>query len=343
MNVDEKLRAIRDAIQQDVGDRGLARDPHANLINACPDDFAAACRSLAVHPAPILGVVTGFFIPAAGYGETDGPLGAVYLARTLPALGVRVALVTDGFCRPALAAGLTACGAGGDVRLMTVPPPGHPWDAFLQVDWPTFARTTIGLTHLLALERVGPSHTTASVQTGAGADSLPGPSLRDFAHEVPREHRDRCHTMRGVDITGHTSPAHLLFEQAKQDAAHVVTLGVGDGGNEIGMGKVPWSVIRVNIPNGAVIACRIATDYLIVAGVSNWGAYALACGVAAVKGITPPADWFDPDRELSILGTMVKEGPLVDGVTGEFTPTVDGLSFEQYAAPLRRLGEIMRA
>ncbi len=48
---DALLRAIRDLIQQDVNHRGLATDPEANLINACPDDFAAACRSIAETPS----------------------------------------------------------------------------------------------------------------------------------------------------------------------------------------------------------------------------------------------------------------------------------------------------
>src|SRR5262245_10649909 len=63
MNKEDAFLAIRDSIQHDVGNRGLARDPAANLITACPDDFAAACRSIAEHPAPVVGVVTGFWIP----------------------------------------------------------------------------------------------------------------------------------------------------------------------------------------------------------------------------------------------------------------------------------------
>src|SRR5258707_15589890 len=110
MTLDDKLLAIRDVIQHDVGNRGLARDPVANLINACPDDFAAACRSIAEHPAPVVGVVTGFWIPSARMGETDGPLGAVYLARTLGPMGIPVWLLTDPFCTLALHAGLRASG-----------------------------------------------------------------------------------------------------------------------------------------------------------------------------------------------------------------------------------------
>jgi len=67
------------------------------------------------------------------------------------------------------------------------------------------------------------------------------------------------------------SPAHRLFEHVANDPA-ITTIGIGDGGNEIGMGKIPWDTIRRNIPNGGLIACRVPVDHLIVAGVSNWGA-----------------------------------------------------------------------
>jgi hypothetical protein len=117
----------------------------------------------------------------------------------------------------------------------------------------------------------------------------------------------------------------------------LTTIGIGDGGNEIGMGKISWDVIRRNIPGGAKIACRVPTDHLIVAGVSNWGAYGLAAGVYALRGRPLPAELCDIERERQLLQIMVERGPLVDGVTGQQTATVDGLPFERYAAPLSRL------
>ena len=112
-----------------------------------------------------------------------------------------------------------------------------------------------------------------------------------------------------------------------------VTIGIGDGGNEIGMGKVPFATICKNIPNGDAVACRTATDHLIVAGISNWGAYALAAGVMLLRGKVD-AGLFDVDRERQLLELLVERGPLVDGVTGQRTATVDGLAFDEYAKPL---------
>jgi hypothetical protein len=331
------LTAIRDLIQEDVGNRGLRTDPVSNLVNACPDDFAAACRSIAETPQPAIAIVTGFWIPTATppCGETDGPLGALFLARALVPLRVKVTLVTDVFCRRAVEAGLSACGLETAVELRTLPGLHEPVVERLAGDWLAFVRE-IGLTHLVALERVGPSHTPESIAAQLG----PQDSLRQFLDEVPKDERDRCRTMRGLDITPQTGPAHLLFEAVKAHVPHITTIGIGDGGNEIGMGKIAWDVIRRNIPRGGLIACRVPTDHLIVCGVSNWGAYGLAAGVRLLRGAAPDPELFDVERERALLEVMVKEGPLVDGVRGVTSATVDGLDFDGYAEPLRRLANI---
>jgi hypothetical protein len=151
----------------------------------------------------------------------------------------------------------------------------------------------------------------------------------------------RCYTMRGRDISEHLNPR--INKRTMPLLYHEVSIGIGDGGNEIGMGKIPHETIVKNIPNGDLIHCRVPTDYLIVAGVSNWGAYALAAGVYVLRGVTPPADLFDPDRERAILEVMVREGPLVDGVTGKQTATVDGLTWDEYAKPLVRIRDILES
>jgi hypothetical protein len=322
------LNELRDLIQRDVGNRGLCTDPERNLINAFPDDFAAACRSLAEHPKPSLAVVTGFYIPTANppAGETDGPLGALFLARALMPLGIPVTLVTDDFCMRALQAGLTECDLKDQVPLVTLPTPAH---VVSGADcWIEEPKGVPAFSHVLAIERVGPSH------------------VRD---EVPLADRDRCHTMRGRDITDLMSPVHRFFESWEicDEAARsfgfisdLTTIGIGDGGNEIGMGKIPWEVIDRNIPRGGLVACRIATQHLIVCGVSNWGAYALAAGVAILRGQKLASPLFDPDTERRILQVMVDAGPLVDGVTGAPTATVDGLTWEQFADVLVKVNSV---
>jgi hypothetical protein len=329
MTLDEKLAAILAAVQTDPGGRGLARDPHDNLFTATAGDFAAACRSIADYDQPgphgplrpELLVVTGFHIPTADPPafETDGPLGAAFLARALIPLDCSFILMIDRDAQPLFR-------AAGILHL------GHDWatahvpaaalsDHHLLTD-PSGLRNFPAFSHVIGLERVGP-----------GADG-------------------RCRNMRGRDITDHTAPADRLFRliprldprAASLTPEHhrpAVTIGIGDGGNEIGMGKIHPDTVAKNIPNGGLVHCRVPTDHLIVAGVSNWGAYALAAGVYVLRGQKPPPDLFDPDREREILEVMVREGPLVDGVTGKQTATVDGLTWDEYAKPLVRIREIL--
>jgi D-glutamate cyclase len=307
---DGLLDKIRDAIQQDVNQRGLVGD----LFNACRDDFAAACRSIAETPQPALAIVTGFFIPHAQppCGETDGPLGAIFLARALTSLGISVSLLTDTFCLQPLKIGLDACGLQSRVLVNTLPPFTYSWDVFLDLVWQQF-RNRMSLTHLMALERAGPGFNA------------------------------RCHNMHGRDVTEEMAPAHLLFEHTARQTLPLHTIGIGDGGNEIGMGKIAADVIARNVRHGERIACRVSTDYLIVAGVSNWGAYALAAGVAVLRRQRLPASLFDVEQERELLRIMVEQGPLVDGVTARPTVSVDGLPFEKYAEPLQRIGAILES
>lgn len=378
----ELLEKLRTLLQEDVGGRGLKTDAEANLINACPEDFEVACRSIADHPGAKILVVTGFHIPDADppSSETDGPLGALFLARALTPLGIEVLIATDGTATAALHAGLEFCHLQDRVRI--IPLPREAWDDQVYKDmvFGGTARSLKPLTHLIALERVGPGHTLKSLQSQPALEALPEsyhhqelqdgegdkrilvrsaelannsrglPASQllalcmivdDFERLVPLNERNRCHTMRGIDITEQTTPSHLLFEEAAHLDPPAVTIGIGDGGNEIGMGKIAWNVIRNNIQNGGKIACRVPTDYLITAGVSNWGAYGLASGVRLLRKAPHDADLFDRDRERQLLQVMIDFGPLVDGLSGERVLAIDGLSFDRYAETLVQMGNLL--
>jgi len=306
MTHEEKLAAILAAVQTDPGNRGLARDPDDNLFTATAGDFERACRSMASASLTRIGLLTGFYVPTANPPafETDGPLGSLFLAEVLRSLAYEPWIFLPSPCDAILERRGKLIGA----NVLSVPPSTHPWFAFLAND---FAHARIGMSHLISIESVGPSWKDG-----------------------------RLYSMRGNDITDHSSPIyHFVDESNRLGCPH--TIGIGDGGNELGMGCVPWATVARNIPNGELIACRVPTDYLIVAGVSNWGAYALAAGLFVLLDRKPPADLFDPDRELAILEAMVREGPLVDGVTGKQTATVDGLTWEEYSRPLLEIQHIL--
>lgn len=296
-----------------------------------------------VRHARAVGIVTGFFVPRADppAAETDGPPGAVFLANALQSIGVTTWLLTDGPCASALRAVAAAAGFPQEQVLVLDGKPDCRTDcqSVLPLTDGLETRPTETWTHLIAIERPGPSHTLDSLvaQPRTGA-----PPIERFAAEVPAEHRDRCHNMRGETIDQFTAPLHRLFEKLPRLRPGVRTIGLGDGGNEIGMGRVPWEdlVGRLGGSQAPWLPCRIATDWNIIAGTSNWGAYALAASVLVLGGVTEALRPWDRNREQTILEAMVAHGPAVDGVTRRREPTVDGLPFLTYIQPwegMRRL------
>ena len=76
-----------------------------------------------------------------------------------------------------------------------------------------------------------------------------------------------------------------------------------------------------------------SADWNIVAGTSNWGAYALAAAVALLRGNPAAIAPFDSRQRRAVVEHMVLHGPAVDGVTRRQEPTVDGLPFLTYLQP----------
>merc|ERR1719330_1440974 len=87
---------------------------------------------------------------------------------------------------------------------------------------------------------------------------------------------------------GLIAPLHQMVDMIRnkpqKDQKKVYFIAIGDGGNELGMGKV-IDKIRTNpkISNGDLIGAVTSADHLIAASVSNWGGYALAAACALVK------------------------------------------------------------
>lgn len=82
----------------------------------------------------------------------------------------------------------------------------------------------------------------------------------------------------------------LLFLFSAYKSGKITTVGIGDGGNEIGMGKVHQRVIE-HIQNGRIIASAVATDHLVTAGVSNWGGSALVAALHVLNQC-PVHSWY---------------------------------------------------
>lgn len=269
---------IEDIIAFDIGQRNIGS-------LRCPGDLLAAVEQLIL--ARKVGLITGFYIPAANAGETDGPLGTISLVQGLGRLGKEVTILTDPPNRPLLEAGIEHLDSVSLLEFSL-----FDMDHVRQYD------------HLIAIERPG----------------------------VARD--GHYYNMRGESITIHTAPMDLLVDKAKKMG--IPTTGIGDGGNEIGMGKV-FDRIKNSIRFGEKIASQTKTDFLIVAGVSNWGAWGILAGLSILtKQVLLP----EPAFEETILQAMINAGG-VDGVLTENRLSVDGFPFNDHLKILNKLKNLV--
>ncbi|MDP5138215.1 DUF4392 domain-containing protein [Rheinheimera baltica] len=123
--------------------------------------------------------------------------------------------------------------------------------------------------------------------------------------------QQRYANMRGEDISARCASFDYFLTQA-----HCPTIGIGDGGNEIGMGNLYQQVSALNIT-----PCVTQCDELIVADVSNWAAWGLTAMVSLLRGENRLSD----ANPLAILQYLSAKGS-VDGVTRLNTLTEDGLA-----------------
>ncbi|MCD8338357.1 MAG: DUF4392 domain-containing protein [Lachnospiraceae bacterium] len=151
-------------------------------------------------------------------------------------------------------------------------------------------------------------------------------SLLDHFHPVCLISIERCGrnqnqdyaNMKGTSISAQTAHIDTMFELASD--AHIFTIGIGDGGNEIGMGNLK-NVISEKL---SLTPCEITVDELIIATTSNWGAYALV----AYLDLLQEQSVFPSYEEISGFLRQIVALGCVDGVTKQNTPSVDGFPSE---------------
>lgn len=150
--------------------------------------------------------------------------------------------------------------------------------------------------------------------------------------ETPGRARDGNHySMSGLKIEGETFD--WVAENAKDYG--VPTIGIGDGGNEIGMGKILDLVVR-HIPHGEKIASTVETDELVLSAVSNWGAYGLVAQASVEFGKNLLSGW----DEALVVGLLAENG-LIDGVSKRREASVDGIPVDVHVALVELLKKIV--
>lgn len=139
------------------------------------------------------------------------------------------------------------------------------------------------------------------------------------------------YNMAKENISDITPKIDSLFEEAPSSC---LTIGIGDGGNEIGMGNV-YDIITEKLN---IIPSIIKTDHLIVATVSNWGAYGLLTELSKLSSINLLPEF--PEVEY-VLKTICSLGA-TDGIKGKSYVSVDGFGLEYDKEILAELRKQMK-
>jgi hypothetical protein len=153
------------------------------------------------------------------------------------------------------------------------------------------------------------------------------------------------HNARGMDTTEHMAKLDEAVKLCQE--SNIVTIGVGDGGNEVGMGLIK-DTVRETVPFGARCSCpcqggiapEVATDVLVTASVSNWGCYGIAACLAALHN--QPDALHDEAMERRTLREAADSG-LIDGNTGYIDPGADGIPAQSHAAIITLLRQLVTA
>jgi hypothetical protein len=132
----------------------------------------------------------------------------------------------------------------------------------------------------------------------------------------------RYYNMRGRDISAVAAPLDRAAEAAI--ARGVPVLGVGDGGNEAGMGPL-YEGLAEKMPDYARCLSRGPATVSLPVDVSNWGAYALAAALSVSR-----RRWLGlgDGEESAMLEALLRAGA-VDGVSGTPSMSVDGVSLPE--------------
>ncbi|HET8876931.1 MAG TPA: glutamate cyclase domain-containing protein [Casimicrobiaceae bacterium] len=273
---------------------------------------AADLLATRVKPGDRVLMVSGFIMRDYGLPETDGPIGAAVLARAL-ALGLGA--VPIGVSEASVLPCLEACFAAAGLIPATVEALGRGRNRCAFVDFPVDASFAAAKARRI-LDELQPKALIAVERPGAGADG-------------------EYHGGGGFAISSFTAKTDVLFALAQERG--IATIGIGDLGNELGLGVVAAEV-REHVPLGETIAAQLAADVAVIANISNWGAYGVAACLAAMLG--NDGLFHDGREELRLIDACVAAGA-IDPVGGQRRAWVDGTDAATNAAMVDLLRSVV--
>jgi hypothetical protein len=254
-------------VSVEITGRGIIGELYvaARAIGEAPLCLGAASRLLQrVHKGNVVILATGLPTYPWFAGEQDGPVGTAILARALVlAVGARPIIVTDPVNVDICAAALR--GAGLYTRSV---------------------EDALGLPTTAAVLPFPLTWEEAAERSRALLDRLIPAALVAIERPGANEH-GQYHSAGGKNLTDHCGKIDTLFQAARD--REILTIGIGDGGNEIGCAAIHETILRV-VPYGAKCTCpcggtvvpKVPTDLLVAAAISNWGAYGIEAAMAAL-------------------------------------------------------------
>jgi hypothetical protein len=252
-------------------------------------------------------ITTGFYVKSSETLETDGPIGALAVARALHIASkkVPVLIVPTGFANSmtnlCITAGLRPFRYNGALSSIK--------DGY----------------HAAVVEEFPINPKTAEKRASEIIKQINPTAL--LSVECPdRNEKGVYHRAKGFDTSEFQAKFPILYDLAHDSG--IFTAGIGDFGNEIGMNPLlemlygsreSHRVCRCGCGGGIVGSTKTSSS--LIANISNWGAYGLADAIALLSGKRDATH--TPEMEHRLLVEAAKVG-YVDATTGFLDPSEDG-------------------
>ena len=286
------------------------------ISTVCAERLASA-----INPGDLVMILTGAgYAPVLAQGESDGPPGAASLARCLyKGLGaVPLFVVEECHAGPVVASSHAAGLVVKDLHHARINRLGAAiaMAPRSQAEVPTWTEelfTTTRPAAVISTERL--SAAADGVIYGATAIPFSGP-LSTVEYQA-------------VDLGS-------VMAAANQRG--ILTIGVGDHGNELGFGSIREAVVGA-MPRGDTLCAAIRSDLVFPVMMSNWGCYGIEAALACL--LHDPSILHGPTQEDRIIRACLQAGG-VEAMFASMEFSVDGLEGEASMACIQILQTIMR-
>ncbi len=253
--------------------------------------------------------LTGFVLRRPQRAEMDGFTGALLMARALvEAFGIKPVIVTPEISAPAAKACLSTVGLVYYDDMETV------------LDRP-FAATVMSM----------PKDPAEAELKAEEILKLTNPKAMLSSEVATGNENGDYHMAYGWNVTEIEAKMDILFNKIK--ARGILTISVGDCGNELGVGVVK-DYIKEHVPGAGVggcicgcgggVASGTAADHALVGRAADYGCYALIGALAYLKRNINIMH--DGELQSDLMKMAARNGMVT--TTGTLTPALDGLGID---------------